>query len=243
MITWIVLLALSLSLLPGCTLSSLHTYEVAKLTLSYDERIKSFFGANAVPGLPLNVTDYQLKIDVENLKARECMDRDMGCVSGSPSFPAAYRVVCEGGLSAQTVVDRCSGSGQLELLILCVTESRARELLTGERLRVVPQRLRVILVNRTDDRPCPLFKRVRVVEITANTNISVTVRYSGMSQLNTSNEMHPDSTQSRSAYTSLTLFALFSIILISAVLGIWLVAGCLRSYLKKCRRPQEVCVN
>ena len=240
MSTWSVLLALSLSLLSYCTSTSVHPYEVAKLTFKYDGRIESFFGANAVPGLPLNFTDYQLKIDVENLKARECIDRDSSCVSGSTSYPAAYREVCEGGLSAQTVVDRCIGSGQLELLILCVTESRARELLTGEGLRAASQRLTVILVNRSGEHNCPLLNRVRDAEITASTNVSVTVRNAGMGSFPTTSP--PPLFPSLFDQTTTFYFVMFAFCLLLLLALVWFAFN----YLKRChnvlsRRHARVC--
>ena len=231
------LLALSLSCLSDCTSSSSHAYEVAKLTFTYGGRIESFFGASAVPGSPLNITDYRLKVDLGNLMQPECTDHGSVCDSESNRYPGEYRVVCD-GVSAQAIVDRCISNEHLELLILCVSESRARELLTGEGLRVDSERLTVILVNRSDDHSCPLYRRVSNDEIDTSTNVTVTVRYLGVDQLAMDASHHPDINSSRNADASLALLALFSICLISAVLGIWIVVGCLRSYFKQSQRPQ-----
>ena len=229
------LLALSLLFLSDCISSSLHAYEVAKVTFTYGGRIESFFGANAVPGHPLNITDYWLKVDVGNLKTPECLDRGSVCdfESHRYRYPGEYSVVCSEGVSAQAIVDHCIGNEHLDLLILCVSESRARELLTGEGLRVDSERLTVILVNHSDVYMCPLQTRVRITEI----NVTVTVRYLGIDQL-AMDASHPDISSSRNAYASLALFTLFSICLISAILGIWIVVGCLRSYYKQSQRPQ-----
>ena len=234
------LLALSLSCLSDCTSSSSHAYEVAKLTFTYGGRIESFFGASAVPGSPLNITDYRLKVDLGNLMHPECIDRGSVCDSESNRYryPGAYRVVCKEGVDTQTIVNNCIGSEQLDLLILCVSESRAGELLTGEGLRVDSERLTVILVNRSDDHSCPLYRRVSNDEIDTSTNVTVTVRYLGVDQLAMDASHHPDINSSRNADASLALLALFSICLISAVLGIWIVVGCLRSYFKQSQRPQ-----
>ena len=233
--TWTALIALSLSFLSDCTSSSLHAYEVAKLTFTHGGKIESFFGANAVPGPPLNITDYRLKVDVDNLKNPECLDRGSVCdfESHRYRYPGEYSVVCDEGVSAQAIVDHCIGNEHLDLLILCVSGSRARELLTGEGLRVDSERLTVILVNHSDVYMCPLQTRVRITEI----NVTVTVRYLGIDQL-AMDASHPDISSSRNAYASLALFTLFSICLISAILGIWIVVGCLRSYYKQSQRPQ-----
>ena len=154
------------------------------------------------------------------------------CHCGSPSYPGDYRVACE-GISAQAIVDLCSGSGseQLELLILCVSESRARELLRGEGLKVASQRLTVILVNRSDVHLCPLHKRVDSGEITAKK-----VQHSGTCQLDTPHEMHPDVNATQGRNASVALLSLLAVVLISAVIGIWFVTSYLRRCFKQCER-------
>ena len=136
-------------------------------------------------------------------------------------------------------MDLCSGSASehLELLIWCVSESTARELLRGEGLRVASQRLTVILVKRSDDHLCPLHKRADSGEITANTNVSVTVEHSGTRQLDTPHEMHPDVNATQGRDASLALLSLLAVVLISAVLGIWFMASCLKRRFKQCERP------
>ena len=174
-----------------------------------------------------------------NLKNPECLDRGSVCDSESHRYryPGEYSVVCSEGVSAQAIVDHCIGNEHLDLLILCVSESRARELLTGEGLRVDSKRLTVILVNHSDVYRCPLRFRVNIAEIDMTSNVTVTVRYLGIDQL-AMDASHPDINSSRNAYASLALFTPFSICLISAILGIWIVVGCLRSYYKQSQRPQ-----
>ena len=214
-------------------------------TVTFRDQISSVLSSGVYyqsNGVPNNHTDIRLRIDVDNLNKLECnaYGRDSGYLCDSPNYPAAYRVVCDEQDNPQAIVDRCIGSEQLKLLILCVTESRARELLTGEGLRVAPQRLTVILVNRTADRPCPLLRRVRNGEITASSNISVTVQHSGTCQLEIPPEMHTDTTESRDA--NLALLALFAIGLIGALVGIWFVAACLKRRFKQCKTPQVMLV-
>ena len=243
MTAWSVLLALIFSLLSDCTASSVQTYEVAKLTFRHGDRIESFFGAYAVPSASprraLNGTDYHLKIDVENLKNEECKDRESVCDSGSPSYPGAYRVVCD-GVSAQRVLNHCSGSGieHLELLILCVSESRARELLTGEGLRVASQRLTVILVNRSDDHLCPLYNPN--YDILESTNVSVTVRYAGMDSFapTTRPSLYPPFFDQTTTF----YFVMFAFCLLLLLALVWFAFN----YLKRChnvlsRRQARVC--
>ncbi len=194
-------------------------------------------------GLPKNHTDVRVKIDFNNLKNPECnyFEKDP---CAPPGYSGAYRVVCKEKVDTQTIVNSCIGSEQLDLLILCVSESRARELLTGEGLRVDSERLTVILVNQSDYRLCPLQRRVGNSEITENVNISVSVLHSGTCQLETPREMPTDSAPSRDA--NLAFLALFGIGLIGALIVIWFVVGCLKRRFKQCKTPQvgtlqEVC--
>ena len=241
--TWTALLALSLSFLSDCTSSSLHAYEVAKLTFTHGGRIESFFGANAVPGPPLNITDYRLKVDLDNLRNLECIDRGSVCDSESNRYryPGEYRVVCGEGVSAQTIVDRCISNEHLELLILCVSESRARELLTGEGLRVDSERLTVILVNRSDDHSCPLYRRVSNDEIDTSTNVTVTVQYAGMGSFppNSNPTIYPPFFNQTTTF----YFVMFAFCLLLLLALVWFAFN----YLKRChnvlsRRQARVCV-
>ena len=234
--------ALTLCEAAHVTLPPEPTLQLARVTFKHQKGdLFPFFGVYyQYNGVPKNHTDVRLKINVKNLEAQECRDRSSTCHCGSPSYPGAYRVVCDKGVSAQAIVELCSGSGseQLELLILCVSESRARELLRGEGLRVASQRLTVILVNRSDDHLCPLHKRVDSGEITANTNVTVTVEHSGTCQLDTPHEVHPDTAQSQDA--NLALLSLFAIGLIGAIVGIWFMASCLKRRFKQCKSSQVI---
>ena len=241
--TWTALLALSLSFLSDCTSSSLHAYEVAKLTFTHGGKIESFFGANAVPGPPLNITDYRLKVDVDNLKNPECLDRGSVCdfESHRYRYPGEYSVVCDEGVSAQAIVDHCIGNEHLDLLILCVSESRARELLTGEGLRVDSERLTVILVNHSDVYRCPLRSRVSNKEIDITTNVTVTVQYAGMGSF----PLDPNPTIYPPFFDQTTTFyfVMFAFCLLLLLALVWFAFN----YLKRChnvlsRRQARVCV-
>ena len=237
--------ALTLCETADVTLPPERILQAASVTFRHpDSRVFRFSGVYyQFHGLPKNHTDVWVNIDFRNLKNLDCNynEEDL-CVP--PGYSGAYRVVCKEGVDAQTIVNNCIGSGQLDLLILCVTESRARELLTGEGLRVASERLTVILVNQTDYRPCPLQRRVSNSEITENINISVSVLHSGTCQLDIPREMPTDNTGGRDV--NLAFLALFGIGLIGALIVIWFVAGCLKRRFKQCKTPQvgtlqEVC--
>lgn len=247
------LLALSFSLLSDCTSSSVQMYEVAKLTFTHGGHIESFFGAFAVTdprtehNPDWNITNIRLKINVGNLKDPECKSSKSNGVCESPGPPGAYRVVCdeEGtDYSPQAIVDRCRGIMGLELLILCVSESRAEELLKGETLRVTSERLTVVLVNRSDglsgEHACPLYSRVDT-EINETTNVSVTVEYAGMGSITPTPAqptVYPFFDQTTTFY-----FVMFAFCLLLLLALVWFAFN----YLKRChnvlsRRQARVCV-
>lgn len=216
--------------------------QAASVTFRHpDSRVFRFSGVYyQFHGLPKNHTDVWVKIDFRNLKNLDCNynEEDL-CVP--PGYSGAYRVVCKEGVDAQTIVNNCIGSEQLDLLILCVTESRARELLTGEGLRVDSERLTVILVNRSDDHSCPLYRRVSNDEIDTSTNVTVTVQYAGMGSFppNSNPTIYPPFFNQTTTF----YFVMFAFCLLLLLALVWFAFN----YLKRChnvlsRRQARVCV-
>ena len=217
------------------------TLQTANLSFNYGNgRVSSFFGIyHQSNKVAKNHTDLRVRIDVDNLYTLECTSRPWeACVS--PDHPGSYRVVCRKD-DVPALVEYCmrSANSQLQLLILCVSVSRAEELLTTDLLTFDSDQLTVVLVNRSLDRdvPCPLFKWVSNEEITASTNVSVTVTHSGTCKLHTtlpSHEVTTGSTQSQDA--NLALLSLFAVGLIAAVAGIWIAVVYLKRRFKLCKR-------
>lgn len=219
------------------------TLQAANVSFKYGSgRVLSFFGVyHQSNQVAKNHTDIRVKVDASNLRFVSCDLHTIPCVS--PGHPGSYRVVCDRE-NLQALVNHCvySASGQLELLILCVSVTRAQELLTTDGLSFNSDQLTVVLVNRSDDSQCPLFERVSNDEITASTNVSVTVKHSGTCQLDTilRNQVPTGSTQTRDA--NLALLSLFAIGLIAAVAGIWIAAVYLKRRFKlfKSKRSPQV---
>ena len=249
--TWMEFFALSFSLLSACTSSSVQVYEVAKLTFThnYNGRIESFIGAFA-PTVPQtdhslgswNITNIPLKIDVDNLNAPECKERVGYEVCSSP-VRGAYKVVCDEEFNnlQSAIVDPCREDKGLELLILCVSQSKADELLQGGGLKV-PETLTVVLVNRSDgltQHACPLYHKNR--NFNKTTNISVTVEYAGMGSIiptTRSPPLYPFFDQTTTFY-----FVMFAFCLLLLLALVWFAFN----YLKRChsvlsRRQARVCV-
>lgn len=247
------LLALSFSLLSACTSSSVQMYEVAKLTFTHVKGIESFFGAFAITNPRTehnpswNITNIRLKINVDNLKQPECSSSSSNGVCESPIRPGAYSVVCDdaGTNGPQEVVDRCSGIMSPDLLILCVSQSRAEELLKGEGLTVTSERLTVVLVNRSDglsaDHACPLYNRISGKDINETSNVSVTVKYAGMGSIIPTTEQPP--VIPFFDQTTTFYFVMFAFCLLLLLALVWFAFN----YLKRChnvlsRRQARVCV-